>query len=355
MPANVMADGIQTIDDDKLCHYLQNTLPWFKGPLTATKFSGGQSNPTFEVVASSGTFVLRKQPPGELLKSAHAVDREYRVMHALANTEVPVPIMHHLCEDKSIIGSMFFLMEYIPGRTHWNCALPDCSKSERTATYDEINRILATLHDIDIDSVGLGDYGRPGNYYARQLKRWTQQYRATEFEKIADMDWLVDWLQEHLPEDDGRVSLVHGDFRLDNLRYKNEQPEVNAVLDWELSTLGHPFTDLANHCMQQRLPASAGKFAGHLTGLAGMNLTELGIPTEQEFIQRYCERRGISNLKHWDFYLAFSFFRLAAILQGVAKRGREGNASNKAALGLFEMVAPLATMAKTVATDGPVL
>lgn len=342
-----MSDGIQAIDTDKLCDYLQSTLHWFKGPLTAEKFTGGQSNPTFKLDAASGTYVLRKQPPGKLLKSAHAVDREFRVMSALAESDVPVPVMHHLCKDPSIIGSMFFLMQYIPGRTHWNCALPDSNKEERHQTYDEINRVLAALHDVDIDTTGLNDYGRPGNYYARQLKRWTEQYRATVFEPIADMDFLIPWLQEHLPPDDGRVSLVHGDFRLDNLRYHQTRPHVNAVLDWELSTLGHPFADLANHCMQQRLPRTEG----HLSGLAGVDLKELGIPTERKFIQRYCERRSIEKIDHWSFYLSFSFFRLAAILQGVAKRGREGNASSKLALGLHERVAPLAAMAKTVALE----
>ncbi len=342
-----MSDGIQAIDTDKLCDYLQSTLHWFKGPLTAEKFTGGQSNPTFKLDAASGTYVLRKQPPGKLLKSAHAVDREFRVMSALAESDVPVPVMHHLCKDPSIIGSMFFLMQYIPGRTHWNCALPDSNKEERHQTYDEINRVLAALHDVDIDTTGLNDYGRPGNYYARQLKRWTEQYRATVFEPIADMDFLIPWLQEHLPPDDGRVSLVHGDFRLDNLRYHQTRPHVNAVLDWELSTLGHPFADLANHCMQQRLPRTEG----HLSGLAGVDLKELGIPTERKFIQRYCERRSIEKIDHWSFYLSFSFFRLAAILQGVAKRGREGNASSKLALGLHDRVAPLAAMAKTVALE----
>ncbi len=342
-----MADGIQSLDTDKLSEYLQSELPWFKGPLTATKFSGGQSNPTFQIKAASGTYVLRKQPPGELLKSAHAVDREYKVMHALAKTNVPVPAMYHLCEDRDVLGSLFFLMEYIPGRTHWDCALPDSTIEERKQTYDEINRVLAALHDVDINSAGLSNYGRPGNYYARQLKRWAEQYRATEFEKIQDMDWVIAWLQEHLPDDDGRISLVHGDFRLDNLRYQPDNPKINAVLDWELSTLGHPFNDLANHCMQQRLPASES----HLSGLAGVDLPSLGIPTEKEFVQKYCERRNIETIERWNFYLAFSFFRLAAILQGVAFRGREGNASSNGAVSLFELVAPLASMAKSIATE----
>ncbi len=342
-----MADGIQSIDTVKLGDYLQSVLPGFEGAITAEKFSGGQSNPTFQIKAASSTYVLRKQPPGKLLKSAHAVDREYRVMHALAGSDVPVPVMHHLCEDCSVIGSMFFIMQYIPGRTHWNCALLEQSNQQRSQTYAAISQVLAALHDVEINAVGLQDFGRPGNYYARQLKRWTEQYRATEFEPLTDMNWIISWLEEQLPEDDGRVSLVHGDFRLDNLRYHPTQPQVAAVLDWELSTLGHPFTDLANHCMQQRLPESDS----HLSGLAGVDLAALGIPTEAEFVAQYCERRGISSIPHWNFYLSFSFFRLAAILQGVAHRGRAGNASSSAAAGLFKMVAPLAAMARTVAKE----
>ncbi len=342
-----MTDGIQTLDTEKLSGYLQSQLPWFKGPLTAEKFSDGQSNPTFKITASSGVYVLRKQPPGALLKSAHAVDREFRVMSALADTDVPVPAMYHLCEDHDILGSLFFLMEYMEGRTLWDSSLPDYSKSQRTETYDEINKTLAALHAVDINAVGLAEYGRPGNYYARQLKRWTQQYRASEFQTIDDMEWIIKWLQEHLPADDGRVSLVHGDFRLDNLRYHATDAKVIAVLDWELSTLGHPFADLANHCMQQRLPAGGG----NLSGLAGIDLEALGIPSEAQFIERYCQRTGIDKIDDWNFYLSFSFFRLAAILQGVAKRGREGNASSDLAVGLQQKVAPLSAMAKTIAAD----
>ena len=340
-----MSDGIQTLDTNKLCNYLQTELPWFKGPLSAEKFSGGQSNPTFKINAASGVYVLRKQPPGELLKSAHAVDREFRVMSALANSDVPVPDMYHLCEDQNIVGTIFFLMQHMPGRTLWNCALPDLDKTQRRQTYDEINRVLAALHDVNIDSTGLSDYGRPGNYYARQLKRWTSQYRACEFEKIKEMEWLIPWLHEHLPADDGRVSLVHGDFRLDNLRYHSDKPTVTAVLDWELSTLGHPYADLANHCMQQRLPTGDG----HLSGLAGVNLEQLGIPSETEFVEQYCKRRNLDKIEHWNFYLSFSFFRLAAILQGVAKRGHDGNASSDLAKELHKRVAPLASMARDIA------
>lgn len=344
-----MADGIQQLDHEKLAEYLQGSLDGFKGPLTAEKFSGGQSNPTFKVEAASGVYVLRKQPPGKLLKSAHAVDREYRIMKALASTKVPVPVMHHLCTDREVLGSLFFIMEYKAGRTFWDSAIPEVNNTERSAIYDQINSVLADFHMVDIEQIGLSDYGRPGNYYARQLKRWTEQYRASEFEEqIPEMEWLIPWLHEHLPEDDGRVSLVHGDYRLDNLRFEAEQPVCCAVLDWELSTLGHPFADLANHCMQQRLPSRMA----NMSGLANADLGKLGIPTEKEFVDRYCERTGLSGIDNWDFYLSFSIYRLAAILQGVAKRGRDGNASSTLAADVFKHVAPLAKLSKDIAVNG---
>ncbi|MEM7257208.1 MAG: phosphotransferase family protein, partial [Pseudomonadota bacterium] len=268
-----MTDGINSIDEARLAEYLQANLDGFSGPLTATKFSGGQSNPTFKIESATSTYVLRKQPPGKLLKSAHAVDREYRVMRALANSDVPVPGMLHLCEDNSVIGAMFFVMQYKDGQTYWDSSIPEGTVEQRSTIYDEVNRVLASLHSLNPKHIGLADYGRPGNYYARQLKRWTEQYRVSAFDTIDDMDWMIDWLHEHLPPDDNRISLVHGDFRIDNLMFDKQQPQLIAVLDWELSTLGHPFADLANHCMQQRMPANVGD----MSGLAGKDLQQLGI------------------------------------------------------------------------------
>jgi aminoglycoside phosphotransferase (APT) family kinase protein len=303
--------------------YLAAEVPGFRGPLTAEKFGFGQSNPTFRLKSPSGTLVLRRKPPGELLKSAHAVDREFRVQKALAQTDVPVAPMVALCEDDSVIGSMFYVMAYQPGRHFIVPTLDALSPAERGAVFDEMNRVLAALHSVDYEAVGLGDFGRPGSYFARQLGRWTKQYRASETGTLPDMDALIDWLERNQPEDDGRVSLVHGDYRIDNMIYEAERPRIAAVLDWELSTLGHPFSDLAYQCMQWRMPpGEEGR------GLAGIDRKALGIPTEAEYIETYCRRMGLPGIPSFDFCLAFSFFRMAAIVQGVKKRGLDGNASN---------------------------
>lgn len=337
---------VDTLDESKLAAYLEANISGFSGPLKATKFSGGQSNPTFKIEAASGNYVLRRQPPGKLLKSAHAVDREFRVYQALAQTDVPVPKVYHLCEDREVIGSMFYVMELCEGRIFWDAALPEITSTEdRAQAYDQMNQVLAAIHSVDVEAVGLADYGKPGNYFERQLGRWTQQYRASETQKIPPMDQLIEWLETHMPEDDGRVSLVHGDYRLDNMIFSPDKSEIIAVLDWELSTLGHPFADLAYQCMQLRMPASSGGKSGNMSGLAGANRKALGIPSEKEYIALYCERMGIEKIENWAFYLAFSFFRLAAIAQGVAKRALDGNASSKEAMKVGAYVAPLAMAA----------
>lgn len=306
-----------------LTPWLEAHVPGFAGPVTLSKFDTGQSNPTFLVESPSGKLVLRRKPPGDLLKSAHAVDREFRVQKALAGSDVPVPEMLALCEDEAVIGSIFYVMAFRAGRNFEDPRLPGMTRAERAAIFDDMNRVLAALHGVDPEAVGLGDFGRPGSYFARQFDRWSGQFRASVTDPIPDMEELIGWLTAHLPPDDGRVSLVHGDYRLDNLIYAADGPRVVAVLDWELATLGHPFADLAYQCMQWRMdPGREGR------GLAGVDRAALGIPTEAEYVTRYCERMGLAEIPHFPALLAFSFFRFAAILEGVKRRALDGNASN---------------------------
>ncbi|KXJ56779.1 MAG: aminoglycoside phosphotransferase [Colwellia sp. Phe_37] len=331
-----------SIDIKALTIYLEQHLDGFQGPMSLEKFSGGQSNPTYKVLAQSGTYVLRRQPPGKLLKSAHAVDREYRVLKALKNTDVPVAQVYHLCEDISVIGSMFYVMEFCDGSIYWHASLSEIDdNAQRTKMYDAMNKALVALHSVDIEAVGLSSYGKMGNYFARQLERWLAQYKASELQVIPAMDKLGQWLEAHLPEDDGRVCLVHGDYRLDNIMFAKDKPEIIAILDWELSTLGHPFADLAYQCMGLRMPQGLGS----IDGLKGIDRNSLGIPTEAEYVAKYCQRMNIDSIDNWSFYLCFSFFRLAAIVQGVAKRASQGNASNANADKVGAFVEPLALMA----------
>lgn len=333
---------VEGLDEVRLTNYLKQYLGDFSGPLTATKFAGGQSNPTFKLQTATQTYVLRRQPHGKLLKSAHAVDREFRVIKALQGSEVPVAKVYHLCEDPSVIGSMFYIMEYVEGRVFWDSSLPNIAdNATRAEMYQQMVEVLVALHSVNVNNVGLSEYGRPGNYFERQLSRWSQQYKLSETHVIEEMDQLISWLNGHLPSDDGRVSLVHGDYRMDNVMFHPSEPKIVAVLDWELSTLGHPYADLAYQCMQLRLPDNVGK----ATGLGGINRAILGIPDEDAYVAEYCRLMGIESIVHWNFYLAFSFFRLAAIAQGVAKRAKEGNASNKEALKVGEIVQPLAQYA----------
>lgn len=317
-----MSDPV--LDQAALAPYLEANIPGFSELAAVEKFKSGQSNPTYVLTAASGRYVLRAKPPGQLLKSAHQVDREFRVMSALAGTAVPVPAMLHLSAEDSPIGRMFYVMDFLDGRIFWDPALPEArDNEERAAIYDAMNETLAALHEIDVGTVGLSDFGRPGNYFERQLARWTSQYRASETDAVADMDGLIAWLETHMPADDGRISLVHGDYRLDNLIFAPDRPKVLAVLDWELSTSGHPFADIAYQCMQWRLPHASG-----FRGLGGVDRSALGLPSEEDYVAAYCRRRGLTGIGNWTFYLAFSFFRLAAICQGVYKRALDGNASN---------------------------
>ncbi|MFQ3200139.1 MAG: aminoglycoside phosphotransferase (APT) family kinase protein [Zhongshania sp.] len=341
-----MADTFE-LDITALTAYLEANIDGFKGPLTAEKFAGGQSNPTYLIAAASGKYVLRRKPPGELLKSAHAVDREFRVMQALTTSEVPVPKMRVLCNDDSVIGSMFYVMDYLDGRIFWNAALPEQTPAERGAIYDAMNQVLADLHNVDVNKVGLSDYGKPGNYFERQIGRWTKQYRASETETLPAMEELIAWLNDNLPADDGLVCINHGDFRLDNMMFSHQGSEVLALLDWELSTLGHPYADLAYQCMQLRIPSDAA-----IPGLGGTDRSALGIPTEQAYVRQYCDRRGISGIDNWVFYLAFAFFRLSAILQGVYKRALDGNASSQKALDYGGLAAPLAELGLALIEKG---
>lgn len=319
-----MTHAAALLDADAVERYLTAHVPGFRGPIDFSKTPTGQSNPTFILSSPSGRYVLRRKPPGELLKSAHAVDREFRVQKALAGTDVPVARMFVLCEDEDVIGSMFYVMECVDGGVHFDPRLPDFDNDRRRAMFAEMNRVLAALHDVDYEAVGLGDYGRPGSYFARQIGRWTKQYRASETETIPEMDELIDWVERNMPADDGITTLVHGDYRIDNMIYAHDGPEVLAVLDWELSTLGHPYSDLAYQCMQWRMPA--GDMEGR--GFGDLDRTTIGIPSEREYIDMYCANRGLPGIPIFDFCLAFSFFRVAAIVQGVKKRGLDGNASN---------------------------
>ena len=324
---------------DTLASYLEAHVDGFRGPLTATKFKGGQSNPTYRIDAASGTYVLRRKPPGPLLPSAHAVDREFRVLQALHGTSVPVAKPLHLCRDESVIGSMFYLMSFVDGRIFWDPSLPDMAAADRADIYLGIIDAMAALHTVDPVAVGLGDYGKPGNYFERQIKRWSEQYRASETRPIAAMDALIDALPARCPADDGVVALAHGDFRIDNLMFHPDEPRVIAIVDWELSTLGHPLADLGYFCMALRLPRNPA-----LPGLAGMDRTALGIPDEAALLARYSQVSGRPIPVDWSFVLAFNFFRLAAIAQGVAKRAEQGNASSEQAMQAGRMTGMLATL-----------
>ena len=326
-------------DERRLEAYLSSHVESFRGPLTVTEFKGGQSNPTYRLAAASGNYVLRRKPPGKLLKSAHAVDREFRVISALHTSGFPVPRPYILCEDEEIIGTAFYVMECVEGRIFWELDLPGLDRDERSAIYDNVNETIARLHQTDHKAIGLDDFGVPGNYFERQISRWTRQYRASETSTIDAMDQLIDWLPGNIPDDES-ISIVHGDYRLDNMVIHPTEPRVVAVLDWELSTIGHPLADFTYHLMAWQMP----EIGIGSTGLVGKPLAQLGIPDEDAYIDQYCARTGRDGIPDRNFYSAFNFFRLAAILQGIAGRVRDGTAASKHASQAVKAVQPLADL-----------
>lgn len=312
-------------DEAALADYLQTHVEGFSGPLRVKQFEGGQSNPTFQLLTPTRTYVLRKQPPGELLPSAHQVDREYRVMDALWATDVPVPKMYCLCEDTAVIGTKFYVMEMVEGRLFTETRLPSLNKAERTAIYLDLARTLAKLHNVDVAAVGLSEFGRPGNYYERQIGRWSKQYVASKTEQIDAMDKLMAWLPDNIPADAGTV-VVHGDYRLGNVLIHPTEPKIVAVLDWELSTLGDGLADLGYLCQEYHGESYEDE------GLASVDFAQTGILTEAEFVAEYCKHTARQGIENWPFYLIYNMFRSAGIIQGVYKRGLDGNASSEKAL-----------------------
>jgi len=338
-------------DSAALQDFLRTHLVGFDGPLTVEQFKGGQSNPTYKLITPTRSFVMRSKPgpAARLLPSAHAIEREFRVMKALAGTAVPVPTMLLLCEDEAVIGRAFYVMGFVEGRVLWEQSLPGLEKATRGAVYDEMNRVIAALHSVDVAAVGLADYGRPGNYFERQIGRWSKQYAASlspgVLEPIAEMERLIEWLPAHMPasaRDETQVTVVHGDYRLDNLVFAADESRVTAVLDWELSTLGHPLADFSYHCMSWHIPP------GTFRGIGGLDHAALGIPSERAYVEAYCRRTGRASadavMADWNFYLAYNLFRMASIMQGIARRVVDGTASSaqaRATLGSAERLAQI--------------
>jgi len=330
----------QAFDTAQLTGWMYENIPAFAGPIEVQQFAGGQSNPTFLLTTPDRRYVLRRKPPGKLLPSAHAVDREFRVLEALKDTDVPVAHVYALCEDEAIIGSAFYVMDYIHGRIFWDATLPEVPLASRRSIYQEMVRVQAALHSVDYASLGLVDFGKPGNYIERQVARWTQQYRAAQTEEIEAVEHLIDWLPKHIPAGE-QISVVHGDFRLDNTIFDSDEPRILAVLDWELSTLGHPMVDFAYFCMRYHLPEV------EFRGLRGLDTGKLGIPSESDCIAQYSNLRGLPHVsaQDWTYYLAFCMFRLTGILQGVLARALQGNASSQTALQAGRRARPLAELA----------
>jgi aminoglycoside phosphotransferase (APT) family kinase protein len=334
--------GRHALPLDRLERWMRDHVTGFRGPLAVERLEGGQSNPTYKVVAASGTYVLRRKPLGHLLPSAHAVDREYRVMRALTRTAVPVPRVYALCEDDAIVGSTFYVMEFLDGRVFWDQRLPGLGPADRRAIFDSMNAIIAALHSVDHIAVGLEGFGRPGNYMARQIGRWSKQYQASETEPQPAMDALIEWLPRHLPRAEA-LRIVQGDYRMDNLVFHKSEPKVIGVLDWELSTIGDPVADFAYHVMTWRVTPELFR------GLAGIDFASLGIPTEEEYVAAYCRRTGRGPIPDWDFYMVYSLFRLAAIMQGIAKRAIEGTAASNEAVEHGRLARPVGEQAWALA------
>ncbi|MDP3549076.1 MAG: phosphotransferase family protein [Novosphingobium sp.] len=338
--ANTGAGKVRVaFDEAALERWLVANVEGFAGPLTVEQFNGGQSNPTYRLTTPTARYVLRRKPPGPLLKGAHDVLREARVQTALYGTDVPIARIYGTCEDESVIGSAFYVMDMVEGRVIWDASFSEVPKDERAAYFDEMNRVIAALHSVDHVAVGLGEFGRPGNYFARQIGRWSKQYLEDDLAgRLPDMDALVEWLPTAIPEGD-ETTVVHGDFRCDNMIFHPTEPRVLAVLDWELSTLGHPLADFAYHAMMYRMPGDI------VAGLGGADPVPLGLPTEAEYIAAYCQRTGRTEIANWDFYLAFNFFRLAAIFHGIKGRVLRGTASNAQAKERAEALPRLAALA----------
>lgn len=335
--------AVHKLDKTVLSSWLQDHIPEFDGDCTIRQFLGGQSNPTYLIEDPSGSYVLRKKPPGKLLPSAHAVDREFRVMSALANTQVPVPVTRVLCEDESVLGQVFYIMDYVPGRVLAEREMPGCTADERTSMYESMATVLGNLHAVDFEAAGLGSFGRPTAYVARQVARWSQQYEASKIEDCQPMDSVIDWLRQNDPGDEV-AAIVHGDFRPGNVIFHNSEPAVAAVLDWELSTIGHPLADVGYFLMPYRLDAAASPW-----GLQGLDFEATGIPSEAVVLEAYSRARGVHSCPDIDFYIVFAMFRLAAILAGVLKRGIDGNASDPRAVERGRTYAQLAFVALGIA------
>lgn len=326
-----------SFDEGALGAWMRENVEGFSGDVQVRQFKGGQSNPTYALKAESGKeYVLRRKPPGKLLPSAHAVDREYKVLTGLGlHSDVPVAKTWGLCEDESVIGTMFYVMDLVDGRVIWDQTLPDIEKSERHKYFDAMNDVIARLHNVDYEAAGLGDFGKPGNYVIRQVSRWSKQYKLSETDKIEEMDRLMEWLPENVPDADA-TTVIHGDYRMDNMIFHPTKPEVVAVLDWELSTLGDPLADFAYHVMSWRLPGSLFR------GIGGEDLDALGVPHEEDYVRAYCKRTGRDKIENWDYYLSYNMFRIAAILQGIAGRVRDGTAASEHAEGQVARIRPLA-------------